>query len=266
LNDIRIFDGDNDVIISHPKATSLAALNYTARAKSFCILDAERGEVAWVYPSGANGEPSTAVVWNYTWGVWYSRDWGFSSAAVCDSSTDSSFILAGSNSTTTGGYVYQLWSGNSFDGTAIEAHWMTKTLYGIKMVNYTGQPAISETKRFRWVDFLFQTEQTASLTVEWLPGGSPDDAAGVGSQIVSPAASGIMSGDGSVILSGDGSAIVVSSQSSKVKVLLKDSSGDYLHDEGIRLRVGDNASLGSWSLEAMNLAYQVMPGLQRGMQ
>lgn len=265
-NDIRIFDGNNDIIISHPKATTLQGINYAARNKCFAILDGERGEVSWVFPSGSATEGSTAVVWNYTWGVWYARDWGFASAAVCDNTSTSSFIMVGSPSTATGGHVYQLWSGNSFNGAAIVAHWMTKTLYGVKLVNYNGQPAVSETKTWRWVDFLFQTEQTAMLTVEWMPGGSPDDAAGVGSILVSPAASVLLSADGSMILSADGSQLTVNQQSSLIKVILKDSSGDYLHNEGIRLRIGDNSSNGSWALEAMNLAYQIMPGLQRGMQ
>jgi hypothetical protein len=34
----------------------------------------------------------------------------------------------------------------------------------------------------------------------------------------------------------------------------------------MRLRVYDNATNGSWSLEAMNLAYQLLPGLERRMQ
>lgn len=261
--DIRIFDGDNDIVISSPVGTTLAGLNYSARGKVFAIHDSARSEIAWLVPTGSNAEPNTAVVWNYNWGVWYIREWGFSAGVVTETSSDASVILAGSNSTTTGGYIYLLWDGNDFDGTDIEAIWMTKALFG---VNEQQQPAMSSTKRWRWVDFLFETEQTASLTVEWLSGSSPDNGAALGSITVSPAGATIVTSSGDEIQTSDGDAIVVSLLSTLLRTVLKDSSGDYLHDEGIRLRVGDNAANGSWSIEALTLAYQILPGLQRRMQ
>lgn len=265
LNDIRLFDGDNDVIISNPVKTTLSDLNYASRGKSHCLHDGQRGEVAWMFPSGSNGEPDQAVVWNYRWGVWYKRSWGFSSAAAVETSSSALLLLGGANATSTGGYVYQLWNGNSFDGSAITATWMTKALYGNQLINYAGQPAMSQRKRFRWVDFLFETEQTASLLVEWLSGGAPDNGAALGSVTISPAASSILTADGDTLVSFDGDTLVVSLQSTLLRAILQDTNGKYLHDEGIRLRVGDAASNGSWSIEAMNLAYQILPGLQRRM-
>lgn len=261
--DIRIFDGDNDVIISHPVKTTLSAMNYGSRAKAYAVPNSERGEIAWIFPSGSATEPSQAVVWNYRWGVWYLRDWAFACAVEIETSSDASLLLGGSSSTTTGAYVYELLDSNGFDGADIEAIWMTKTLYGITP---QGQPAISNQKRFRWLDLLFQTEQTADLTIEWLSGFSPDDGAAVSSKIVSPAAESLVSGDGSTILTGDGSEILVSQQSTGLRVKLKNSQGKYLHDQGIRLRIKDDAQNGSWALEAMTLAYQIFPGLQRRMQ
>ena len=263
LNDIRIFDGDNDIIISHPMKTTISALNYGSRAKAFAVTNGDRGEIAWIFPSGSATEPSQAVVWNYRWGVWYTRDWAFACAVEIETSSDASMLLAGSSSTATGAYVYELLDGTSFDGADIDAIWMTKTLYGITP---QGQPAISNEKRFRWLDLLFETEQTANLTVEWLSGFSPDDGSAISSKIVSPAASTLTSGDGSTILTADGSSILASQQSTGLRVKLKDSNGKYLHDQGIRLRIRDNSQNGSWSLEAMSLAYQIMPGLGRRMQ
>lgn len=263
LGDIRLFDGDNDIVISHPKKDLVQGFNYTQRSKTFAVTDSARAEITWIFAHGSNGEPNKAVTWNYRWGVWYERTWAFACGVEVESSSDASILLAGSNSTSTGGYAYLLWSTNAFDGSAIEAVWMTKTLYG---VNDQAQPAMSNTKRWRWADFLFETEQTVTLTVGWLPGNSPDNAAATSTVSISPAAASILSSNGDTLVSADSDTIVVSEASAQVMALLKTSAGDYLHDEGIRLRVGDNATNGSWSLEAVSLAYQIMPGLKRRMQ
>ena len=263
LGDIRLFDGDNDLVISHPLKDICAGFNYAQRHKIVAVNDPEHAEAVWIFPYGSAGEPDRCVVWNYRWGVWYERDWDFSCLAQLESSSDASVLLGGSNATATGGHAFLLWNGNSNNGTAIDAQWMTKTLYG---VNDQSLPALSNTKRWRWADFMFETEQTVTLTVEWLQGNSPDNAAAISSTSIAPAAADILTADGDFIASAGGDTLVVSEASAQVRALLKTSGGDYLHDEGIRLRVGDNASNGSWSLEAFALGYQILPGLKRRMQ
>lgn len=262
--DIRLFDGNNDLIISHPVKTSVATFNYTHRQKIVGLHDTSRAEITWMYPGGSsNVENSTAVTWNYRWGVWYIREWGFASACEADETGTAQVLLAGSGAT---GRCYKLWSGSSFDGAAIAAQWMTKTLYGVQTVGYKGQPALSSVKRWRWADFLFETDQTVTLTVEWLQGNTPDNGAAYGTLMISPSAATLLDADGDTIASASGDTIIVSQASSLSRAILHNSSGRLLHHEGIRLRVGDNASLGSWSLEGFNLAYQEMPGLGRRMQ
>jgi hypothetical protein len=263
LGDIRLFDGVSDVIISHPKKDTLANFAYASRSKAFCIEDHSRYEISWVIPVSGATEPNTAVTWNYRWGVWYEREWsGFACGREVESSSQAQVLLAGSNSTTTGGYCYLLWSGNTFDGTAFRAQWMTKTLYG---VNKEKQPTLSHTKRWRWADFLFETEQNVTLTIEWLQGNTPDTAAAVGSTTISPAALELVTSDGDTITSVTGDTIVVAQASAQAMAVLKDDHGDYLHDEGMRLRIYDDASVGSWSLEGFTMAYQILPGLKRRM-
>lgn len=263
LGDIRLFDGENDLIISHPLKDTVAAFNYTHRTKIFAIHDTARNEVSWVFPSGSNEEPSTAVTWNYRWGVWYPREWAFACGVEIETSADASVLLAGSKSTVTGGYAYTLWDTNAFDGAAIEAIWMTKTLYGVQD---TEQPAMSNRKRWRWLDLLFETESSATLTVGWLAGNSPNLSAAIATATIQPGASSILTSDGDTIITATGDTIVLSAASSQVRALLKTSTGDYLHDEGIRIRISDNATNGSWSLEAFSLGYQILPGLQRRLQ
>jgi hypothetical protein len=262
LGDIRIFDGVSDVIISHPKKTTLSTFNYTHRSKVVCLEDHVRNEITWLFPGGSASEPSIGVTWNYRWGVWYEREWAFSCAREVESSDTAQTLLAGSPSTTTGGYCYKLWSGNNFDGAVFRAQWMTKTLYG---TNEQKQPALSHTKRWRWADFLFETDNNVILTIEWIAGNTPDEAAAEGSTTIQPGAFSLLSSDGDTILSADGDTLIVAQSSSQAMALLQDTLGRYLHDEGLRLRIYDNSDDGSWSLEGFTLAYQVLPGLKRRM-
>lgn len=261
LGDIRLFDGDNDLIVSHPVRDTVSGFNYAQRSKIWAMIDSANQQAIWCFPSGNAGEPDTMVVWNYRFGVWYK--WSvmpFAHGVELDTNADAALLLTGEALTSKGGYVYSFLDGVSFDGSNIEAVWMTKTLYG---VNDQQQPALSNRKRWRWIDVLFRINAAVTITVEWLTGASPDNAAAISSTTVSPAASTLLSADGSIILTADGSTIVLSAASAQRKAFLHTSAGDYLHDEGIRLRIGTNGTAGSWALEAFQLAFQLLPGLKR---
>mgnify|MGYP001566452555 FL=1 len=265
FGDIRLFDGDNDTIISHPVKDALSTYTYAQRAKIHALHDSQRRHIIWFYPEGSDGEPTRAVVWNYQWGVWYL--WTpvpFSCSVETDTSTSPLVLLVGESSPTTGGYVYQWWSGNSFDGSNINAVWMTKALYGITK---EGIPALSNQKRWRWADFLFEINQNVSLTVDVLNGVAPDNASALWSTTITPDVGALLAANGDRLVAANGDVLRASDASAKEKALLKNAAnGDYLHDTGLRLRVGDNATLGSWSLEAFTLAYQILPGLNRRSQ
>lgn len=261
LGDIRLFDGDNDLIVSNPVRETVRGFNYAQRAKIFSVTDSANDQIIWVFPSGTATEPDTAVVWNYRYGVWYK--WytlPFAHAVELDTSDDAALLLSASASTTTGAYIYEFLSGDSFDGSNIDAQWMTKTLYG---VNEEGQAALSNTKRWRWMDLLFKVTATIPITVGWFPGNATDNADPLGSIVANPAAATIQTADGSDILTANSSYISVALLSAQVKSLLHDSNGDYLHDTGMRLRVGSNDQAGQWSLEAMQIAFQLLPGMGR---
>lgn len=261
LGDIRVFDGDNDLIVSHPMRDVLATFNYAQRAKVWALHDSENNQIAWFIPTGASGEPDTAIVWNYRFGVWY--PWTplpFGHGVELDTSADAALMLVGEADTTKGAHVYTFLSGNSFDGDNIDAKWMTKTLYGI---NDQNQPAFSNTKRWRWLDLLFKVTEATTLTIEWFVGNATNTAGAVHSITVTPEAEALITADGSMILTADASDIRIALESAQEKALLHTGSGDYLHDEGIRIRVGTNTTTAPWALEAMQLAYQILPGLKR---
>jgi hypothetical protein len=261
LGDIRLFDGDNDLIVSHPVRDTLATFNFAQRKKIWALNDSANNQLIWFIPTGASGEPDTAISWNYRYGVWYIwPDSPFAHGVELDTSSDAATLLVGEALTSKGAFIYAFLDGNSFDGSNIEATWMTKTLYG---VNEQGQPAMSNRKRWRWLDLLFRVNQDVDLSVQWLSGAATNNASALGELVISPEAEQLFTSEGSAILTSDGSAIFLAKQSAQAKAILQTPAGDYLHDEGIRLRVGANSTNGTWALEAMQLAYQIMPGFKR---
>lgn len=268
VEDIRVFDGDNDEVISLPKKTTLSTVNHTYQHKTWAVHDTFRSEITWVYPDGVSTECNAAVTWNYRWGTWYDRTWPFAHAIEPEDLTGTNNLLAQSPSSATGGYIYKLWNGNSFAGANITAQWMTKTIYGLNMkfgdgIQLYQNPLMSHEKRWRWCDLLV-VNTGGDFTVEWLPGDVEDDATSFGSATVDPSQTGIFSSAMSSILSGSGSTITISGLSTTTRVIL--NQGRYLHSLGMRLRISDTSTSSPWSLEGINVAFQVLPGLQRRMQ
>jgi hypothetical protein len=260
LKDVRLFDGDNDLIISHPLSELCATLNYQQRRKVHTLHDTTRSEIAWIFPAGSESEPSVAAVWNYRWGIWYERDWTFSAAVEVESATEAAVCIGGSSSLTDGGISYRLWNGNTANGVSFTAQWMTKTLYA---ANQAGQPIPSYQKRWRWTDILFKVDQDVQISVEWLQGDAPDNADSVGSVTITPGTDTLFSSDGEQIETFDGDAINVALDTAQKRAKFADIRGKYLHDYGMRLRIGDSISTGSWAMEALTLGYQILPGLAR---
>jgi hypothetical protein len=264
LGDIRLFDGDNDLIISHPVRETIRDFNYAHRSKIHVLNDEHNSQVIWFVPSSGSNEPDVAVTWNYQYGVWYVwTPQPFGSSAVVDTSDDPHLTLVGEAHPSKGAYVYKLLDGNSFDGSNIAAQWMTKTLYG---TNDQAQPALSNTKRWRWVDVLFRIDEDVDIEVGWFPGDAPDTSDPIHTITVSPEAEELITMDGSLILTADGSSILVSVASAQQRAILHKDDGRYLHDTGIRLRFSSSGTAGAWALEAMQLAYQILPGLKRRAQ
>ena len=260
IGDIRIFDGDNDIIISQPVKAPLGAFNYAHRTKIHALHDTSRSHVVWFFPGSGETEPTEAVVWNYRWGVWY--HWPtmpFASAVSIETSSDAQLLLTGQAAVGTGGYTYTFFSGAGFDGSNINAQWMTKTLYG---VDGNGTEVFETKKRYRWVDILVLLTGGDDITIEAVSGGAADDKAAEVSKTIS-AVDLLRSGDGSLILTAEGASVAMNADLLQSIVMLKKSDGNYMTDTGVRLRISDNSQGSSWALEGMTLAYQSLPGHKR---
>jgi hypothetical protein len=278
--DVRLFDGDNDTVISGAKATTLARLTYEFRRKAICIEDTSRSEVTWLYPADGATENTLGVTWNYKFGVWYERDWTFACGVQAEASTMASLILTGESKTAAGGFCYQLWTGITNNGVQIAARLMTKTFYGLgeylKEPSLSGSPLMSYQKRWRWVEFLIRNVDALTLKVEWLATEAQDNGAPVGSTTFTiPGLTSVLeAADGTVIHDADGNSIIVSADAGVTIVRVpiidgdpnSDNYGQYMHTRGIRFRITTVALISEWMLMGMLIAYQVMPGLRRDFQ
>lgn len=148
--DIRLFDGDNDVMISGPKRDFLQDVNSSATAKIRAVRDDINGQIAWFVPHGhGTTEPNKAVVWNWRHGIWSHIDSAPFSAAVSIQGTDEAQLMfTGSNSTDDDGVVYEWFRGNSFDGSAIQGEYWSPPLYG---AGRGGENLHERTKGANWI-------------------------------------------------------------------------------------------------------------------
>jgi len=269
MGDIRLFDGNNDTIISTPVKETLQTFLYAQRTKTHAVHDIENGHVVWFWPgptpAGENAECTQGVVWNYRWGVWYVwPTMPMSAATTVDTATDTQVIVTGEAQTGKGGFAYKFFSGDSFDGDNIPARWITKVLYG----SDGDTNLMAFIKRWRWLDIIAEADTDVTLTVEWMSGSSSDDAVSRGAASRSLVAVGLqlITADSNGIETSEGSDIVVPYESVQKIINLEGTNGDYIQDVGCRIRISDDAADGSWSLEGMTLGYQVLPGATRRLQ
>ena len=273
LGDIRLFDGNNDIVISTPVKETLKTYLYAQRTKIHAVHDVENGHVVWFWPgtTALEAECTQAVVWNYRWGVWYVwPDMPMAASTTIETATDTQIVLTGEAQTTKGGFCYKFFSGDSFDGSNIPARWMTKVVYGTDNSWSVRNPQqlMSNIKRFRWLDLIAEAESDVTLTVEWMSGAASDEAVGRGSasQSIEPLGLQLITSDGNGIQTADESNITLPFDSVQKIINLEGSNGDYIQDVGCRIRISDDAANGSWSLEGMTLGFQVLPEATRRLQ
>lgn len=247
--DIRIFDGQGDAIISEVVHDTLANLNYQYRGKSWALHDPLRKLIIWYYPSGNSVECADAIAWDYTSGAMFPwTGFGpFAHGLPVESSTVAQTIVVSQAAVATGGYVYQLWSTTTFDGSAFTWAWMSKALYprgasGDSPASLILAPKgydLLRRKRFRWCIPAF-TKQGSPATVT-VGVYKPTDAATDSAQF---------------------SRTISGSELRRLRMIdSSNNTGRFYHDYGLRLKF---SSTGFAELDGFGLAFQVLPGTKRG--
>lgn len=282
FGDLRMFDGDHDIIIGYPKADLFARLNYENRKKSYVVVDTMRTEATWVFPHDDATEPSTAVTWNWQAGTMTERPaWAFGHALQIDTAENASTMLAGEGNVNTGAFCYELWSGTTLgDGvTPVNGTIMFKTLYGANAARFTNGATENEAemmsivKRWRWIDLLVKTFVQGALggPVQFIVDCWPEEAEPTdppyATQTIDLPTEQLYTADGVLLLTADGSPLTapVATPILRVKLRQVSASGKmrYLHSRGVRIRITTTTTTASWALIGANVAYQLLDGLQR---
>ena len=255
-NSIRLFDGDSDTIISYPKTDGIgAAAAKLQQWHYFAQHDPELKEITWIYTtdnatSGVN-ENNRGIVWNYRWGAWTEiTNAPFSCGLTTRAADGTQLLLTGSvgsggGTGTAQGTVYKDKTGNSYNGAGnnITASWASKPLYGI---DENGAAPMGKTKRWRRI-YLVADSQSAgqNLTINWyenfaVDGTSPDGIATVDMSAIVP--------------------VAVDGNHGQHKIVMKNSSGDYLHSKVTRVEFTDTADDPAWGVPGFSIQYQILEG------
>lgn len=253
---IRLFSGDQEVVISHPKREFLASRNPLSIDFIWAEHDEEEETITWYFaqdPLTINGRRpnNVGVMWNYRYGVWTeitNAPFNPGTRLFSYGNTPSHVLMRGSNGTDhdsggTGAALSKVYTNEpsfSYNGTGnnINAEFWTSPLH----LSDGDGSAMSTVKRLRRL-FVVTAENSAAVTVEWY-GDYEDDGA-----------------------TPDGTATLTTSTTNQThdqnKVLLKNSSGDYTTGRAPRVAFRDDADDGSWVLEGFDLDFQLLRGRKR---
>ena len=260
--DIRLFDGSQDIVISGPVKDLVNALNYSVRDQVFCVDDPKRSHLTWFFPSGSTTYPNDAVTWNYRYGIWYNTPTPstFASGISMETATAATLYLLGEAQTSVGGFCYQLWSGNSFNGVDITSQWLSKPLVGASDNDAEGKDIAFADKRFNWVSVVAKTATTIML--DWFSGFPASLTSGArGTLTLAPVAgAGINSSDGNPINTVTSAPLTTAAEvASSGRQYLVEGDGNITITKAIRYRVYDISSNAPWIVEQLTHGYQLLP-------
>lgn len=245
--DIRLFDGERDVIISSDLGPiGLINSASTADPNGHAIHDPRRGLV-WFWPASS----SLYGVWDYRHGTWHRWDQYNCSCALVRETTGHSVIMGGTVqpflSNSFPGHVLELFDESEEtdpNGDPFVARWASGLLYGFIGEDTAGvettQPAVHLTKRWRWAELVMKS------------------GANIAAQAYITDETGTVFTTKVLDLSSSGSADVVE------KIQFKNSSGRFLHSHGMRIIVEDTATPDDrWTIKAIAVAYNPLEGTKR---
>lgn len=250
LGDFRIFDGERDWVVSG----SIDSINYQSSFTDcfHALHDEDNGLVIWFYWEAGTTFAGTVkvVVWNYGVGTWHHwTEPQVASALTIQTSSTPTYHIGGCN--TASGKVRVLFSGNVDPaGAGFTGRWASNTLYG-KLGEATEGievplPAPHLVKRWRWVEAIMEANDAGDVMIKVYP------------------ANGIADGTQAALIEKSIIATSSTQYSGRAKIQLKDATGRFPHQRGLRIVVEDNAStLTPWALEGLVVAYSPLAGTKR---
>jgi hypothetical protein len=249
FGDIRVFDGVTDTLVSGTLDKIPLILSGGWNYYHHAIHDEANNIVQWHYTS--NGSDWRVLAWNYRIGTWHHWDKQTSRAGlVVQNATGQQLILGGNHVASENGRVRRLFTGKTDQaGASFVGRWVSNTFYGRFGEDTEGRegplPAAHLMKRWRWVDVIMAAGNSMSGSVKVYRANQ----AATETPYVTKALN--------LVASPNRRAVVDKTQ-------LKESTGRFMHDAGIRFSVEDGGSPDEpWVLEGVVLGYNVLAGTKR---
>ena len=131
--------------------------------------------VFFFFPVDSSTVPNQCVGWDYRRNVWwvYPDFTTLLSGTLHHATNLDEFVFAGQATAGTGGLVYQMFTGNNFDGGTYDWQWRTKPLIPSQEITQSraGRKYESgQTYHFDWLEPVFESLSASTVTIKAWPG------------------------------------------------------------------------------------------------
>ena len=240
---IRLYDGNASVDISGDVQNTLSSMNLEYAHLSWAVKSPSLKMVFFFFPIDSSVTPNQCVGWDYRRNVWwvYPDFTTLQSGTLHYTTSMDEFVFAGQATAGTGGLVYQMFTGNDFDGSAYDWQWRTKPLLPMQELS-RGVRDSGNTFHFDWIEPVFESLTASTITVKAWPGHEDPDTE-------NPFMSTAMSLE-------DPSAT-----HKKEVIFVENSTGGYLVDEEARFQFSESS--GAYRPKLLGFHLGVKPKIQK---
>ena len=168
---VRIYDGNSSMDISGDIQNTLSSMNLEYAHLSWAVDNPSLKMVFFFFPIDSATTPNQCIGWDYRHNVWWVYpDFTTLLCGTLHHATNmDEFVFSGQATGATGGLIYQMFTGDDFDGSTYAWQWRTKPL--MPMQEFTrGVKDSGNTFHFDWIEPVFESLTASTITIKAWPG------------------------------------------------------------------------------------------------
>tara|TARA_Y100000310_G_scaffold62150_1_gene57420 strand:+ start:2824 stop:4728 length:1905 start_codon:yes stop_codon:yes gene_type:complete len=168
---VRLYDGNASMDISADVWNTLSSMNLEYAHLSWAVDNPTLRMVFFFFPVDSSTVPNQCVGWDYRRNVWWVYpDFTTLQCGTLHHATNlDEFIFSGQATAGTGGLIYQMFTGNNFDGGTYDWQWRTKPLMPSQGISRNVKDS-GHTWHFDWLEPIFESLAASSITIKVWPG------------------------------------------------------------------------------------------------
>ena len=173
---VRAYDGNSSVDISADVWNTLSSMNLEYAHLSWAVNSPSLRMVFFFFPIDSSAVPNQCIGWDYRRNVWwiYPDFTTLLSGTVHHTTDMDEFVFSGQATAGTGGLVYQMFTGNNFDGAAYEWRWRTKPLLPQRDISRQRKDH-GMSFHWDWLEPVFESLAASTVTIKaWAGYEDPD--------------------------------------------------------------------------------------------